>query len=207
MLRRNSIVGCILWFVLVFGVLAAPWPGLRGACCNYLQGMVRTVLSSESGRRELDFEVSPNHKRGYDEARIVIVNRDLMTPNGSGPVRNLDIDLGTLGTRSLALLLALICATPFSWKRRGIAILLGIPFLHFFILALIAYCIWSESTEVQLVTLSPAMKEIANSLEERQLALFSIVVPVLVWVVVTFRRSDRTSLFTSMNAADNKKAR
>ncbi|MGB8169129.1 MAG: hypothetical protein WCF18_16650 [Chthoniobacteraceae bacterium] len=128
----------------------------------------------------------------------MIVNRTLMASDGSGPVRNVDIDLGRLGTRPLALLLALIFATPIPWKRRAVAAVVGLLLLHVGVLLFLSFCLWVESAEVQLVAFSPTMKALAKGAEAAGVAQFPIAGPVLIWIVVTFRREDIMRLLHRM---------
>ena len=119
--------------------------------------------------------------------RIVIVNRALMNPDGSGPVRNLDAGFGWL---PVALLMALILATPISWRRRGVAILLGVLCMHVVILLALRFIIWNESMEISLVTLPPFWKTISNGFRDALITQFNPAIPVLIWILVTFRRGD-----------------
>jgi len=126
--------------------------------------------------------------------RIVIVNRALLNPDGSGPVRNLDLGFGFLPT---ALLLALILATPISLRRRGWALFLGFLCMHFLILLSLNFIIWNESMEISLVNLSPFWKHISNGFRDALVTQFSAAIPVLVWIFVTLRREDLVGIFGS----------
>src|SRR5258708_4401121 len=101
---RKSIAVFLARLVIVFVILAAPWPGVNKAYGGYLRGFCRMVFAADDGRRELSFETPGENSRRPDDTRIVIVNKALMQPDGSGPVRNLDVNFGWPAT---ALLLAL----------------------------------------------------------------------------------------------------
>src|SRR5690349_6273 len=105
MFRHKSLAGFTWRFLLIFGVLAAPWPGSREMYGHSLLSLARTALATEDGRRELTFETVRDPQNGEVDARVAIVNRDLMNEEGAGPVRNFDIALGVLGAQSTALLL------------------------------------------------------------------------------------------------------
>ncbi|MGB8354596.1 MAG: hypothetical protein WCD79_11950 [Chthoniobacteraceae bacterium] len=153
-------------------------------CFRALAGM---VFAGDNGQRELSFESQGEDSKHPFDTRIVIVNRALLNPDGSGPVRYLDVGSGWQAT---ALLLALILATPVSWRRRGWAVFLGLLCIHFLILLSLSFIIWNESMEISLVTLSPFWKQISNGFRDVLVSQFTVAIPVLVWVLVTFRRED-----------------
>ena len=76
----------------------------------------------------------------------------------------------------------------------------GLFIIHCFILFSIQTWIWDESPGLNLITLSPFWKKIADDLSYTLMtqlgASFSI--PVLIWIVVTYRRDD--SLFTALGS-------
>jgi len=146
------------------------------------------VFPADNGQRELSFETPGEGSARPNDTRIVIVNEALMHPDGSGPVRNLDLNLGW---QSTALLLALILATPVPWSRRRWALLWGVLGLHGFLLLFLGFCIWVDSAEISLVTLSPFGKAITGGCREALAGQLNLAVPVLIWILVTFRREDR----------------
>lgn len=188
--RLNPLARFICGFTVFFALLAAPWPGWNEAGSTGLRALVTAVFAGGSGPREVVFEPHLHGSDGVGDTRAVIVNRDLMARDGSGPVRNLDMDLGRLGLRSAALLLALIFATPIPWKRRACATLAGLVGLFGLLLAVLAFSLWVESAEVRLVQFSPTMKPLVCGLKTALLAQFGLATPVLIWIVVTLRRED-----------------
>ena len=186
---RSTITIFLRRFVFVFLVLAIPWPGVNSAYGLYFRAFGRTFFG-DNDRRELSFETPGENEKRPNATRIVIVNRALMHPDGSGPVRNLDIDAAGFW-RATALLLALILATPIPWRRRIQALFWGMFWIHLFILLMLGYGIWNESTEIGMVMLSPFWKSFANGLKEAVIAQFGLALSVLIWILVTFRRGDR----------------
>ena len=189
MFRLNPIRLFVCRFVLVYALLAIPWPGLNTAYGHYFRALGRMVFG-DNDRRELSFEAPGENERHLHDTRIVIVNRALMHADGSGPVRNLDMNASGF-SRATALLLALIFATPIPWRRRVWAMVWGLLWIHAFILLFLGFCIWNESAEIGLVTLSPFWKSFANGLKEAVIAQLSLAISVLIWILVTFRRGDR----------------
>lgn len=188
-------------FAAVYAFLVLPTPGMREVCGEYFRRLAMWALVSPQGPAEITVEPY-SAPGGAADTRVVIVNRALIASNGSGPVRNLDLDLGSLGTRSLALLLALIAGTPIAWKRRAQAALIGLLLLHACLFGFLRYCVWAESAELSLVTLGAGAREVASNLKMTLIAQFSVTVPVLVWILVSFRRGDWTLLFSRSQGGD-----
>ena len=187
---RSPIVSFLCGFVLLYIVLVLPWPGWERIYGSCFRAIGRAVFSAESGRRELSFETAEGTDHPLS-TRVVIANKNMMNADGSGPVRNLDLDALTFAWKPTALFLALAIATPIPWRRRWRALLWGMPCVQAFILLFLAFCIWNESTEVLLVTLTPFWKHFAEETKELLVSQYTMVVPVMVWIAVTFRREDR----------------
>lgn len=155
--------------------------------------LARVVFSMDTGRRELGFQ-SLKQEHGTSLTRIEIANRNLMARDGSGPVRNLDMDTDGFW-RTTVLLVALIVATPISWQRRAYAMIWGCLAVQGFILLTVAFSIWNESRYVELMKLSPFWQDLADNIQNALLSQLSLAVPALIWVLVTFRRGDRVGNF------------
>lgn len=172
-------------FLLLFGLSLIPWPGLPAVCGSYFRAVGQLAFASKAGPRSLEFEPHEGH-----ETRIVIVNRELMHADGSGPVRNLDLDSFNFTWRPASLFLALILASPVSWPRRTSAMVAGGVCLQMFLLFVLGFAIWNQSTEVGLVSLSPFWKQITENTLQILVGQLNIAAPVLIWLMVTFRRED-----------------
>lgn len=184
-------------------------PGLRFlACFAFWQVAGLIVLSSADGIyneifksvgnliygrndrvKEIGFE-SLNRGDRLNYTRVVIVNPALMKPDGSGSVRNLDIGTRGFGSTSQALLAGLILASPVSWSRRGRALLWGIFWQQVLVFLTLGYCIWLDSAEVGLVSFSSTGKELATGIKNVLAGALAVATPVLLWVLVTFRKAD-----------------
>lgn len=162
-------------FVMVYGLLLLPWPGLAGLCRGVLCTTGTGAFSSAEGPREIRFIVQDAH-----ETRIEIANRRLLHADGSGPVRNVDLSAYALLWRPTSLFLALVLAAPLSLRVRLPAVGLGAALLIAVLWFTVGYVLWNESTEVALHTLSGAWKTIANDIEETILVLISLSLPLLV---------------------------
>ena len=190
------ILGFLIRFVIVFGLLILPWPGWNEFYGQGFRALGNAVFGREDEKCILYFEAH-RQTRGFSavDTRITIGNRQLVDSNGKGPVTLLELNTRSVGWLPTALTIALIVATPVPWRRRWRALVWGVLLIHAFILFSVAVYIWNESATVSLVTLSPLWKQIADALEYTLVvqmgASFSI--PVLIWVAVLFRQGDQVS--------------
>ena len=192
MLQRSSLTVFLVRLALAYVLLLLPWPGLSEACGLYFRTVGQTVLARESEQYSLTFEAPKKNSPRPQDSLIAIVNLDLMAPDGSGPVRHLNFDTRDLGWKPLALLIALILASPLAWRRRLRALLLGALCSHGFMLLTLGVATWNEAMEIGLVTLTPFWKAVAVACKELLTRQITLVVPVLIWILVTFRREDFT---------------
>ena len=176
-------------FLALYLLLALPWTFLTESYRNLGDKLGQGLFDSQNSSREISFAMGKNPKRPFD-ARITIVNPKLLNPNGSGPVRNLDFDTKALFWNPCVLLIALIFATPVSWKRRWHSLAISLPLLMAMIFCFLNFCRWDEASEIALVVLTPFWKTIVTMTRQALVAYLGLVTPVLLWLVTIFRRED-----------------
>ena len=188
---RSLILGFLIRFVLIFGLLILPWPGWNDLYSQAFRAVGNTIFGSNEGNRILYFEAH-RQTRGVAslDTRIVLGNRNLVDSSGNGPVSYLGLDPRSIGWTPTAFTVALIAATPIPWRRRIWALFWGLILINLFILFSIWVYIWNSSTEVSLITLSPIWKQIADALQYTLITQMGIsfTVPVLIWILVTFQQ-------------------
>jgi exosortase/archaeosortase family protein len=172
-------------FVVAFGLLLIPWPGMAALCGDALRGAAGLAFTTPAGPREVTLE-----RHGGHGTRIVIANRRLLGADGSGPVRNLDLNAYSVVWRPASLFLALVLAAPLSAGRRVQALVMGGVCLGVYILLSLNMAIWNESTEVALVALTPNWKGLANGAEATLLEGLGVTVPCLVWLLTAGWRME-----------------
>jgi hypothetical protein len=97
-------------------------------------------------------------------------------------------------------LVALILATPVAWRRRGIALLIGLALLIPFVALRIGLPLMLEFAREDLPMRQYQFSSWWTSvLMQAKIALVEapasfFVVPIFIWIVATFRRSDWSSL-------------
>ena len=190
MAQPNSLTGFLVRLVILYVILLLPWPGFTEAYVACFCAIGRTAFACDNPQRELTFETPEPRSPRPRDTRVVIVNRALMAPDGSGPVRNLNFDAWRLGWTPTALLIALILASPVPWRRRWRALVLGLVFVNGVIVATLGVAILNESKEVSLLTLTPFWRTVLNGCKMMLTNQISLLAPVLIWILVTFRRED-----------------
>lgn len=195
MLNLKPFLIFALYFFPLYGVLIIPWPGAKGIYARYFQAMGSAILGSNGGSRILIFHPlnDANHiwPQNFDTA-IDLANRNLTDANGTPKGFMLMVDAWQMGWTPTAFVLALVCATPVSWRRRAWGALWGLLWIHVFILLTVDIFIWNESTRILLVTLSPFWKTMANYVEKLALdpAGPSFFAAAFIWIMVTFQKKD-----------------
>ncbi|MEI6070619.1 MAG: hypothetical protein WCS31_02415 [Verrucomicrobiae bacterium] len=179
-------------FVLTYGLLIAPWPNWNDFYSSYYRALCNAAFTHFPGDMILQFEKNNAPLRPNLSTSISIGNERKIDRQGRYPATVLQADTRSLAWTPTALLVALILATPLTWKRKLRALALGLLVIHAYILLITAFWIINRSTEVGLVTLIGWQKNFAEALEYtfiEQLGA-SFVIPVLIWVLVTYRRGD-----------------
>ena len=180
-------------FLALYLLLAIPWPFLTQFYVDLGQEAGAMLFNSRNDHRTMSFEFLKDPKRPFD-ARITIVNPVLLNPDGSGPVRHLDFDTRGTCWNPCVLLIALIIASPVSWKRRWRALAFGLPVLLIVIFCFFQFCLWDEASEIGLVVIKTFWKTVVTMARQAFIAYLGLVAPVLLWLMVTFRREDLPTL-------------
>jgi hypothetical protein len=186
----------VLWFalrfVVIFGLLIAPWPGWNQAYARYFQSFGQWAFdaSGDSGRKVI-FAPAGGAIPDLD-TRVTLENTALANSSGQIPARGTELDSRSIGWVPTALTIALVLASPVPWGRRLGALAAGLALIHVFIYVSLLSWVWNESTEVSLLSLSTFWKQ---ALDELTYALInqlgcSFSIPVVIWILVTFRRTD-----------------
>ncbi|AHF93964.1 hypothetical protein OPIT5_01580 [Opitutaceae bacterium TAV5] len=171
-----------LRFVLIFALLALPWPGVKAFSSAYFCILGRIVFGQTGGPREVQF--ADRNPGNPGEVRATIINWRLMGAGGSGPVRNVDLPPFGLLWRPMALLAALVLATPATWRRRTLALLLGTTVIHVWCFLTLGFILWSESRHVALASLDASGAEIADWAQRVMVFQLSLAVPAVAWLMI-----------------------
>ena len=194
MLRFNHIRYFLYRFLLVYTLFVMPWPYLGKTYRACFEAVVSFVFISQDNRNLLSFASPPGNRSHSVDERIIIANEDTMRWDGSGPIRNLDFDVVGFGWRPTALLIALIAATPITWRRRKRVIWLALLLQNCYILLSLALVIRCEAAHIGRVPLTPSGEVLTQNLEYGICDGLNLLAPVVIWVVLSFRKSDLNNL-------------
>jgi len=191
-------MGFLLRFVVIFGLLIAPWPGWNVAYSHYFQALGQMAFnSSGEGPRKVIFQPASGEHPGLD-TRVTLENTALLENGDKRGVHAEEIDARSIGWVPTALTTALVLATPIPWPRRLAALAGGLVLIHLFIFLTMQSWVWNNSPGVALTTLSSFWQQAADALSYALLSQIgaSFSVPVVIWILVTFRRQDQDALAT-----------
>jgi len=197
--RAKPIVVFIFTFGVVYVLLILPWPGLNEAYAKFFRASGELIPGSFVPGGVV--ELKPFHEAGETifTTKLILTNRQMLEAaqqTGSMvAIRQSKISSRDFGYLPTALFIALILATPVTRARRGWALLWGLILTNGFIafkLALEILWQFNENTQLEVMVLSRFWHDalfhvyqfIFLNLET------TIVVPVFIWIVVTFRRDD-----------------
>jgi hypothetical protein len=192
-MRPGPILGAVGRFAVIFGLLILPWPGWNPGYGSYFRALGQAAFTRQDGRQIVWLQPQPvRHDFSSLDTQMTLGNRDLIDPHGNGKAEIIGLDTRSIGWIPTALTMALILATPVPWRQRAWALLWGLLLVHAFILFSLQVWIWDESAALSLFRIPPVLQTILDGLEYTLLTQLgaSFSVPILIWVLVTFRRDD-----------------
>jgi hypothetical protein len=188
-----SLLGAYVFFMI-------PWPGVEtgfGAAFAYLADEATGGNRVIPGTNAL---VRVRHDPEHDptrDIRLILGNlQALDNPKGATYTRTSSRQLGYM---PVAVFLAFVLASPVGWARKGWAALCGLPIVFVFVATRFAVLLlfqFNGAAPHCLFQLGPFGSKtllIAYDLLAVEPAT-AYVVPVFIWMAVTFRRSDFESL-------------
>jgi hypothetical protein len=155
-------------------------PACRRVCEQNLWLLVR-ISCPDTGLRRIEAEAAPQ-PRGM---RLVVVNRAMLSADGSGPVRNVDLNPVPLVWLPLALVLALAFMQPLSWKRRCALLVLGWLATQAIGCGVLWVAIAANSAHLGLVPADASWVGVAEKMVPGLLQFGWICGPGLSWLLVT----------------------
>jgi hypothetical protein len=182
----------LLRFIVIFGLLIAPWPGWNQIYARYFQALGQMALGTPAGSKRVVIIGPASGKDPALDTRITLGNSTVSDGNGHGIACATEIPSRSIGWVPTALTLALVLATPIPWKRRLGALVGGLALIHLFIFLTLQSWIWNNLAGVSLATLSAFWQRAAYELNYALMTQLgaSFTIPVVIWVLVTFRRQD-----------------
>ncbi len=194
MLPPRQIPGFLLRCVLLYGIMAVPWPAVQRAYSAAYAGVANMVFGSFGSDGLVRFQRPANSDQPAD-LELVIRKR------GAPPVGRSPHNPTLTGYLSTVEVIALILATPIPWLRRCKALLWSMLLIHAFIWLRLEITLlhwFSGDTPLALYKLGPLWsKLLASAFELISVSPTStFVVPIFIWILVTFRKNDFEGVLT-----------
>ena len=159
-------------------MLTLGWAGFGEFYSRCFNSVLKVTLISNTGLREVEI---PGEQPSPSLTRIVLANRALLAPDGSGPIRNVDLPTATYWNAT-ALIIALSLATWRRWRPLLAATSFGILVVQCFIGVAVVYALWNEGRQVELSAIAEGWTGFTDRLEVVLSRQASLVVPVLAWL-------------------------
>ena len=193
-------LGFLLRFIFIYGLFTVLWFNWGDIYADLFRAGGNITFSSFGRERAVRFlPYHPINKGNISDTRVIISHRQKLNKGIrilSSDAPSIKISSQLAGYTLTVLVITLILATPIiSWKRKGWALLWGIILVHFFIIFRMTIGLlffFSLHQELGIVMFSPFWQDVLNRIYEVLIPNFGIIytVPIFIWILVTFRRSD-----------------
>ncbi len=188
MLRTRRLVGSICLFVLVYGLLTAPWPGVQACYSTAYRAVANSLFGSFGSEGIVRFELRPSQGKWADTS-VTIARR------GSSEGIVIPHSPRLRGYLPTVELIALILATRVPWSRRWRALMWGLVWVHGYILLKLVIALlhaYDGTDPWCLYALGPFSSKVLHGTYEVfvRSGTTPFLVPVFLWLLVTFRSSD-----------------
>ncbi|UCF33107.1 MAG: hypothetical protein JSV78_12315 [Phycisphaerales bacterium] len=203
----KRIAGFFVTFLVVYALLAIPWPPVRSGYRAFYCWLGNLTFGSLGETGSVRFAPWGERHQAYD---VKLVLSNARSPGDLGEMHNNSINIGYYPT---VIIVALVVATPVSWRwRRLRALLWCLLWVHVFVLFRMAIPIireLSKPTVLQVFHPGPVALRIllqADIAFVKAPASF-FVMPIVIWILVTFRRGDLQSFLSGGREPQEEKDR
>ena len=174
---KATVLFC-LRFAAVYLTFSFVWPLVRPAYEKVFCEIAEMAYRIPSGMWEVEFDRTSG-AAPPNRLRAVVVNPERMNRDGSGPVRNLDIDIEAFGWRPIALISALAISIAFPPERRLFSWISAILVLQTLAIAILGLILWADSKDIGFNS-GPVVESASRGVA---LKLLPTGTPVLVWLI------------------------
>lgn len=183
-------------FMVIYGSLAVLWLTVGPAYSRFYQKGGSLLFAKIGSNGIVRFE-QPNNKTQAVDTEIVLCKKEPTDPvNKTSGIYRVPHSSRYKGYYVTALLIALIAATPLTWKRKCIAMFSGMILIHAFIalklLIQIFHLFSSDQLPLCLFDLNPFFEQLL-SVAVTVFVFYdtpSYTVSAIIWIIVCFRRSE-----------------
>ncbi len=189
--NAKSVIKTFGLFILFYGLLIIPWPGLGSAYSVFYRSGSSFLFESFGTEGNVRF-----HKSNHPEYDLLVTFFDLTDPDRKGrakPFQQFCLTSRYSAYIYTSFLAALILASPISWKRRGMAMFWGMTLIHCYLAFKMAVMVLFTfgNTPDSPIVFGPVFKKTlfwAQTLMKNN--IFSFIISAFIWFLVSFRKED-----------------
>ena len=187
MIPAKTIAGFFSRFLLIFVLLMAPWPGLNEVYAAFFQAGGNALFAHFGAAGTVHFAPLAENPRHHTH---------LALRNQRTRVESVfTVDSRLLGYKPTVFVLALVLATPIPWSRRLRALLWGVVLVNAYVALRVGVYLlatFSEGNSLALFAPGPVARSALDHVHWVVVLSFSgsLILPLPVWVLVTFRRRE-----------------
>ena len=213
MLASNPVWKFLLWFTLLYILSLLMWRGLEAPYSEKFRAFGKFFFSDFRSKGTVMFAPLDNPEDKRFSTSLMLMNKNsyeaaVKKAKTSGqraaPLRSVNVTVSSWYTGFLPtiLVVTLILATPFiGIKRKLVALLWGLLLIHAFIWFQLYIQILYEFNRVeflQVVSFSPFWQKVMDSLYYLFVESMGLrfIIPVFIWIFVTFQKGDLEKLRT-----------
>jgi hypothetical protein len=206
-LRIGKIAGALARFALAYGLLMAPWPGWVETYGKLYSSAAAFLFDSTDPNRSVRIrhfvpERGSAAETWSQDTSVILQIRGARVGLREVPLFSTGRSSRYTGYAPTALAIALVLATPVSWRRRGWALPWAVLLASGFSALMLAIWIhgWFYGQECASLAQFSAQyasraKIVASVLEMSMDMAPYYIAPVFIWTLVSLRRKDLESLF------------
>ena len=186
-----------LCFIVLYGLLIFPWPGLHHAVGTYVQGFGNRFFG-RTGRHLILFRARGTADTSWaatTDTMMLLYNSDIHD-KGKRAGWLMGFDTKQLFWLQFSFYLALVGATPMSWRRRLWALFWGVLTAHVLLILSLMVAIADHASDISMLALPPFCKSVVHGLGELLIIVSgpSALVYFFIWPFACFRREDLVCL-------------
>lgn len=173
-------------FLLIYGLLIVPWPGVKSAYAMGVRATGRVLLSNFGGLGTVEFQRVEGAEPADPDIVMHLRDRENTTIN---QVSSNSRHLGYLPTVTL---IALILATPAPWPRRRRALYWGLLLVTGFVFLRLALLLLDGFSEAHPFFIARPYWRAVIWRASTLVSLSSVwfMAPIVIWSLVSFRTAD-----------------
>ncbi|UCE58480.1 MAG: hypothetical protein JSU63_13675 [Phycisphaerales bacterium] len=198
MLPIRRIAGFFVRFTVVFVLLVAPWPGVHEAYATVYRAGGNLLFGRFGYYGNVEFRPAAKPTAAHDTEAVLT--------NWRTEAKYTFVGSSQKGYLPTAFVLALILATPIPWYRRWRAVVWGLLLVSVYVvlrLGIFLALAFSGDNGLSVFSLGSAGRSILDYLHWVIVDSFAgwLILPLPIWIVVSFRRQDWVSILQGAPAS------